>query len=368
MYRSYTVRLKPTRRQGEYMAALLAELCELYNAALQERREANRVANKNVTYYEQQKELTQLRAVSDESRGYPIAVQRDPLRRVDKAFRRFFAGLKSGKAFGFPRFRSLVRYDSFDVDSGNFVVGDGFVKLPNLGAVKLRTRCHLRGTPKVVHVKRVGNKWQARICCDIGPAPEKVVVKSVTGIDVGLTTLATLSDGTEVENPRWTAREADRLASANRNLALKTRGSKNRAKAREHLRRVHQRIQGLRRSYLHDVSNWLIANYDLIAYEKLTIMSMARGNFYKSIMDAAWRQLLNQIVCKAEWAGKYAVEVASGGTTQLCSGCGEKVPKTLKERTHNCGNCGLTLGRDHNAAINVLNRGVRSVGLVPAIV
>jgi putative transposase len=109
---------------------------------------------------------------------------------------------------------------------------------------------------------RCRHKWTARIVVDIGPAPEKRMVTTAVGVDVGLTTLATLSDGTEIENPRWTRAHEDRIAAANRLLARKKRHSNNRAKARETLRRAHQRAANARKNYLHHVSKWLVGGCD----------------------------------------------------------------------------------------------------------
>jgi putative transposase len=358
MHRTYTMRLTPTRRQGERLAALLEECREIYNAALGERKSAWQVCRKQINYYDQQNQLTELRSLSPESASFPSAIQRDPLRRVDRAMKAFFSRLKTGEKPGYPRFRSRSRYDSFTVDAANFgFKPDGTIRIAGLGHFRFRTRCHLRGAPKELRIKWCGNHWTATVAMDIGPAPDKIAVRNAVGIDLGLTTLATLSDGAEIENPHWTKREETRLAEANREMARKKRGSSNRAKARERLRRVHQRIAGLRSSYLHRVSARLVASYDLIAYEDLRIRNMVRSTMAKSIMDAAWNQLIYQLTYKAEEAGRYAVAVDPRGTTQRCSGCGEKVPKTLAQRQHDCPKCGLSLGRDHNAALNILRLG-----------
>jgi putative transposase len=201
------------------------------------------------------------------------------------------------------------------------------------------------------------------LVCDVGAAAEKVPVVRAVGLDLGLSSLATLSDGATIENPRWTDQQQRQLAAANRALARKQRDSRNRAKARERLRRVHQRIQGRRRSYLHQISAFLVSRYDLIAFEKLNIRGLARTRLAKSILDAAWRELTWQIAYKAEEAGKWSVGVNPRGTTQMCSACGQKVAKQLQERTHQCPHCGFTLGRDHNAALNILRLGESLVGL-----
>jgi putative transposase len=365
MMRSYQVRLKATKRQGLALGALLAECCELYNAALQERRDAWKICQKNVTLYDQMKELTQLRAIDPESASFPLKIQRDPLRRVDLAFQSFFRRVRARQTPGYPRFKSRDRYHSFTVDAESFRVEGDRIVVTKLGGFRFHTRCKLKGTPRVLHVKRCGQKWRAVIVCDIGPAPERVAVKTAIGIDVGVRTLVTLSNGGEVLNPRWTQEAEERLARANRQLATKRRGSNNRAKARERLRRVHEAIQGRRREWLHGVSKWLVANYDLIAFEKLDIRGMVKdapaSPVRKSILDAAWAELIWQVTYKAESAGKWAVPVDAGGTTETCSGCGEIVPKKL-QRQHQCAKCGLALGRDHNAAINVLQRGLRCAG------
>jgi putative transposase len=353
------MRMKPTGRQRERLAAMLEECRELYNAALGERRSAWQVCRKRIGYYEQQKSLTELRALCAASADFPAAIQRDPLRRVDRAMQAFFRRLKSSEKPGYPRFRPRSRYQSFTVDGQNFrFTPEGTLRIVGLGCFRFRTRCHLRGMPKELRVKRAGECWTATVVMDIGPAPDKKPVRNAVGIDLGISTLATLSDGTEIANPRWTHREEIRLAEANRVLARKKRGSKNRAKARERLRRVHQRIAGLRSAYLHGVSRQLIDSYDLIAHEDLRIRNMVRSTMAKSILDAAWGALIRQLAYKAEEAGRWVVPVDPRGTTQRCSGCSTKVPKRLAERQHDCPQCGLSLGRDHNAARNILRLGL----------
>ena len=357
MIRTYTMRLKVTRKQDETLTCLLAQLCELYNMALQQRRDVWKSHHLGIGYYDQQKQLTELRAGVKEYNDGPLKIQRDPLRRLDRAFKGFFRRIKSGEKPGFPRFRSRDRYDSFNVDKQNFAFKNGTLRIAKLGIFRTKTKCKIKGDPLEIRVKRCGHKWQAQVVCDIGPAPEKIAVRNAIGIDLGLTSLAVLSDGTEIANPRWTRQEEDHLAEANQSLARKTKGSKNRAKAKERLRRVHQRIAGLRSSYLTGIAKQLVSEYDLVAHEKLNIRGMARSCFAKSIMDVAWNQLIFKLNSEAECAGKWVIPVNPKNTTQLCSGCGENVPKTLKDRWHSCPHCGMCLSRDENAALNILRLG-----------
>jgi putative transposase len=360
MLRAFQFRLKPNALQCKALELALRDNCETYNAALQERRDAWKLERKAITYRMQQNELTELR----QDKAFAVIacdIQRDPLRRVDRAFKAFFRRCKAGQVPGFPRFRSANCYDSFGFSMP--AIRDNSLNIPNIGRIKLRGGREVTGRAKFCTVKRDGKRWTASIVADIGTAPEKRAVSHAVGIDVGLTTLVTLSDGTEIENPRWTKRYENRIACANRVLARKQKRSKNRIKAKEALRRAHQRAVSARTNYLHHISKWLVAHYDLIAYEDLTISNMARSKLAKGILDAAWGQLIGQIKYKAESAGAWAVPIRPHGTTIRCSYCGKDVPKTLAERTHDCPHCGLSLGRDHNAALNTLALGMSAAGV-----
>ena len=362
MLRSFELRLKPKAEQRAALMHILADSAETYNAALQERRDAWKLCQKAVTYYDQQAELTELRK-DPQFAVIAVDIQREPLRRVDRAFKAFFRRVKAGQTPGYPRFKSRDRYHSF-AWSAPRLHADG-LQVPNLGRIRFKASRTPSGALRMATIVRCGEKWTARIVCDIGPAPEKRTVTTAVGMDVGLTTLVTLSDGTEIENPRWTRQHEDRIAATNRLLARKHKRSKNRARAREALHRAHQRAANARRNYLHLVSKWLVGNYDLIAHEALNIKGMAQGNLAKSIMDAAWSILLSQLTYKAEQAGVWVVPVNPRGTSQLCSGCGQNVPKKLAQRVHQCPHCGLVLGRDENAGRNILALGIRAAGVSP---
>lgn len=358
MFRTYTMRLKPTKRQGLILTDLLEHLCVLYNSALADRSNSWKQEQKQVGYYDQQAALTEFRHLSEEVSAFPVAIQRCPLRRVDKSFSEFFRRIKNGEKPGYPRFKSKTQYTSFDVNSAKFRIEGNIIVITKLGGFRFKTKYKFKGTPKVLHIQKKGNHWIAGIIFDIGKETEKITVKSAIGIDLGLTTFVTLSDGTEIENPRWTIREEERLSLANQDFSRRKFGSKNRNKSKERLRRVYQRIAGLRATYSTTVAKNLFSNYDLIVHEKLNIRDMVQGRLAASIMDAAWGKLIWRLQCEAEKAGKWLIPINPRNTTKMCSGCGELVPKTLAQRTHYCHVCGLVLGRDHNAALNILALGV----------
>jgi putative transposase len=215
MLRTFQFRMQPNHRQRQGLEFILADNCETYNAAFEERRDAWRLERKSVTYRMQQDELTQLRRQAV-FRLIACDIQRDPLRRVNLAFQAFFRRLKAalkkqppreGEAqeSGFPRFRSVQRYDSFTFSLPR--VEGRHLRIPKLGLVKMRGGRPVSGRAKVCTVKREGRRWTANIVCDIGPAPDPVPVTTSIGIDVGIQSLATLSNGETIANPRW-AKEA----------------------------------------------------------------------------------------------------------------------------------------------------------------
>ena len=375
MIRSYRYPLLPTQAQAATLVSWLGACCDLYNGALQERRDAWRKLSKSLQLNDQSKSLPEIRATVDGWGEVPAVVALSALRRLDKAYAAFFRRCKAGEKTGFPRFKKRQRYDSFSIGSvagrsharGTLIV-DGRVAIPKLGYVKFNQYRPLQGRVLDVIVRREADKWYVVFQCDVGAAPARVDLATVAderiiGIDVGLTTLATLSDGEPVENPRHGKAAAKRVAAAQRSLARKQRGSKSRRRAVVHLQRAYAHVRNQRLDTARKAAALLVAKFDVFCFEDLAISRMVHGNLAKSIYDAAWRLLIAATVCKAESAGKYVVATDPRGTTIECSQCGCAVPKRLDERTHRCGNCGLVLCRDHNAAINIKRRGMRLLGL-----
>ena len=265
MIRTYTMRLKVTRRQDETLTRLLAQLCELYNMALEQRRNAYRELRVSVTYRNQQAQLTELRSGVEEYASFPVAIQRDPLQRVDRAFKAFFRRCKTGEYPGFPRFRSIERYDSFSVPKGRFRHSVAGVSLVSIGAFKVKTRCRIEGDPLELRIKRCGNKWQRSDDLRNRERPRKDSRAECRWYR----SRAYHSGDTE----RWHGNSKPSVDQTGRgdtsqgecDLSRKVKGSGNRRKARERLRRVHQRIAGLRSTYLTKVAKDLLAFHDLVA-------------------------------------------------------------------------------------------------------
>ena len=185
---------------------------------------------------------------------------------------------------------------------------------------------------------------------------------SSTGIDVGLTVFAVLSNGEAIDNPRFAKKAERELRRTSKSLSRKQKGSKNRVKARTALASVYQKIAAQRRDFAHQESRKLVNRFDLIGFEKLNIAGLSRGRLGKFILDAAWGMFLKFVVYKAANAGKHAVPVRAAGTSQECPWCGEIVPKVLSERQHRCQCWSQVLDRDHASAMVIEARALAVAG------
>jgi len=360
--KNFKYRLYPTVAQTVALDGQLSEACRLYNAALQERRDAYRAARKSLGYCDQANQLKEIRAQGDLALANFSCCQ-DVLRRVDKAFSAFFGRVRKGRKPGYPRFRSVRRYDSITFPSygdGCRMLDGGKLRLQGVGAVKVKLHRPIEGEIKTVTVKREAGKWYAvfSVECDAKPLPPST---EATGVDVGLTAFATLADGTGIENPRYYKEAQAALGRAQRKVARRKRGGSNRKKAVRELQRAHAHVRNQRADFAHKVARTLVVMFGLIVIEKLNVKGMAAGMLAKSVNDAGWSSFTAKLTYKAAEAGRALVEVDPRGTSQRCV-CGAPNPKTLSQRWHQCDSCGLSVPRDHASALEILRLGLSLLG------
>jgi putative transposase len=366
MRKTFRYRLYPTKAQAELLDRQLGEACRLYNAALQERRDAWRINRESVNYYTQANQLKEIRAAGDLTLANFSACQ-NVLRRVDETFKAFFRRVKRGGKAGYPRFKSLARFDGFTFPS----YGDGCkmidtkLRLQGVGLVKVKLHRPVEGVIKTVTVKREAGKWHACLGVEYEPEPPPAHAGSV-GVDVGLSAFATLSDGAEVENPRYYREAQKKLRRAQRKVARRKRGSQRRRKAALLLQKAHAHVRNQRADFHHKISRWLVNNYGLIAVEDLNVKGLARGMLAKSVNDAGWAAFITKLAQKAEEAARVLVKVDPRGTSQRCV-CGATVPKDLSRRWHECQSCGLSVSRDHASALEILRLGLSRLTLNQAL-
>jgi len=359
MRRTFKYRLYPTRAQVEALHGQVDEACRLYNAALDERRSAWRMNRISLRYLGQANQLKAIRAAGNVGVANFSACQ-DVLRRLDKTFTAFFRRLKDGEKAGYPRFRSRFRYDSLTWPSwgdGCTLRPTGRLYLQGVGDLKVKWHRPLPADAviKTVTAKREAGKWYVCFSVEM-PEPDPLPpCDQALGVDVGLTTFATLNDGREINNPRHFRAAERRLRIAQRKLARRKKRSRRRLKARQEVARVHAHVRSQRRDFHHKTAYDLVQNYGRIAVERLNFKGLAGSMLAKSVHDAGWSQFIAILTDKAACAGRTLIAVNPAGTTQRCSECSEHVPKTLVQRTHTCPACGLVLGRDLNAALNILH-------------
>jgi putative transposase len=361
--RSYKFRIYPTRAQVSRLERTLDICRELYNAALQERRDAWRIARKSVVYKDQQNQLPEIKAIRPELGMVHSQVLQDVLRRLDKAFDAFFRRVKTGDKAGFPRFRSRARYDSFTYSQSGFAIEHGKLRLSKIGMVKIKLHRPIEGKVKTLTITRSSTgKWYAcfSVECEAKPLQQ---VSSAVGIDMGISNFATLSTGEVIDNPKFFRGEEKQLAKAQRKLSAAKKGSPERSKQRKVVARVHERIANKRRDFAHQESRYLADKFGVIIFEKLNIRGMVKNHcLAKSIQDAAWSQTIQFTAYKAESAGRFEVEVNPRNTSNTTFCCGEKVDITLADRVIHCPKCHSVTDRDYNASLNILALGLQSIG------
>jgi putative transposase len=327
---------------------------------------------KSISHYDTIKMLPGWKQDKPELKNVYSQVLQEVCSRVDLALAAFFRRVRAGEKPGYPRFRGYGRYDSFTYPQLGFELRGAGLHLPKIGTVKIILHRPICGNIKTLNVRRdaVGN-WYANFSCEVAPVPLPISQKAA-GIDVGLESFATLSNGEKVPNPRFFRRDEKELAKAQRKLSQAEKGTPERAKRRRAVQHIHQRIANRRKDFAHQLSRQLVNEYGMLALEKLNgqdmlVQSAASHNhpLAKSIADAAWHQLVQHLTYKAECAGREVVLVDPRNTSQRCSQCGVLVEKSLSVRVHQCPVCGLAIDRDENAAINILALGLQGLDTSP---
>ena len=389
MRRSYVFRLRPTARQHVSLAQCLDAHRELYNAALQERRDAWSHNQTRIYYGDQSAQLTEIRAVRPDQAVWSFSSQQASLRRLNKAFDGFFRRVKTAKPgvkAGYPRFKGRGRFDSVewpkDGDGARWLPEHKRVYLQGIGEVKVELHRPVLGRVKTVQIKSQGRRWVLVLSCDDVPVARLPETGRQVGIDVGIASFATTSDGEHIDNPRWGRAADDRLAAAQQRLQRAKRGSKNRRRKRQTVAARYRKIANQRKDFHHKQARALGARYDVLVVEDLQIANMLRrakpvpdpdspGQFLKngaraksglnrSISDASWGGFVSKLRAKAEEAGRVWIEVDPRHTSDGCERCGYAARENrVTQAVFRCVSCGHgPTHADEHAARNILRAGL----------
>ena len=282
------------------------------------------------------------------------------------------AGKKKATKKGFPRFKKhqtpgSVEYKTcgwkLSEDRRTITFTDGF----KAGSFKLwGTRdLHFYQLKQIkrVRVVRRADGYYVQFCLDVERLEKREPTGKTIGLDVGLTHFYTDSDGKTVENPRHLRKSEKALKRLSRKLSRTLKGSKNRAKSRNRRARKHLKVSRQRKDFAVKLARCVVQSHDLVAYEDLMVRNMVKNRkLSKSISDAAWSAFRNWLEYFGQVFGVVTVAVPPHYTSLNCSKCGKVVKKSLSTRTHKCDHCGLVLDRDWNAALNILELALRTVG------
>jgi putative transposase len=329
--------------------------------------------SEKVDYYLQASELRQTKERFPEYKDIYADCQQQNLMRLDKASKRWSTPDKNDKRGGRPRFKKRGDLCSFTFPrvncpkAGAHLIGNTLL-LSKIGEIEVILHRPIPNgfTLKQATILHKADAWYVSLSLEDGAVPEPMPVddiKASVGIDVGLEKFLTTSDGQFISVPQFYRKGQAKLARQQRQLSRQQKGSKNYAKQANKVAKSHLHVARQRKEFHYQVAHWLCATYDLISFEDLNIRGLARTRLAKSILDVAWGAFLNILQAVAVKRGKQVVEVDAKRTSIECSGCGVRVEKVLSDRVHNCPECGLVIDRDWNAAINILSRGLRTVGL-----
>lgn len=366
MRRSFKYRLWTNANQDRELGIMLETHRRLYNECLSLRQMTWQCYKVLFSYADSSRWFKGQRGTNPYFRRLNFSSAQTTLRQLDRSFANFYRRVREKVARpGYPRFRTKDRCHSFTFPKHRDGVRLTGTRLyvQNVGSIRVKLHRPVEGKINTVTLKREVGKWYVIFSCDLGVVVVPPSMLPTVGIDVGLESFLTTSNGTDEPNPRYHKGALPQLRVAGRAVARKKKGGTSRRKAVRRLQKVHTRVRNLRREHHHAVACRLVLAFGLIVAERLTIKRMLRnGKLSRAISDAGWASFLDILSYKAEKAGAQYVEIDSRDTSQECSGCGQEVRKKLSVRWHDCPSCGLSIHRDHNAAQNILARGLARTG------
>jgi putative transposase len=383
--RAYKFRAYPTCPQEGRAVRLLADHCDLYNAALEERREAWRMRKAGISYCMQSAQLKDIRKADPGGQGrHSFTAQQQTLRRLDTAFKAFYARCKAaggGKKPGYPRFKPYQRFSQVmfvNRDGAKWEAASGrwaYATFQAVGRVKVKQHRSVPGLVKALQLKQEHRRWYVIVVTDTEPEPLPPAGREV-GVDVGIARFLTTSDGEVVGTPGFFVASADLIADLQRRKERATPGSGNRDRLRRALARQWRKVRNRRRDFHHKTARTLVSECDVIVLEELNIAGMtrrstpkpdphnpggylpnraaAKAGLNRSILDAGWAQFITILAGKAEEAGRRVVFVNAAGTSITCYQCGRRCERPRQD-TVACPVHG-PMDADVNGARNIFTR------------
>jgi putative transposase len=372
MEKAYKYRIYPNKRQKELFAKTFGCVRFVYNHYLAKRKEIYENEKKSMSCYDCIKDLTKLKSEHDWLKESDKCSLQNALKDLDSAYKKFF---KEGA--GYPKFKGKKTHKfsyRTSYTNNNIEVKDKKIKLPKVGWVRTKDKMIPKGRILNATVSQSpSGKYYVSVCCTDVEIEQFPKTCNTVGIDLGIKNFAITSDGEIYDNPAFLKQSLDKLVKLQRELSRKTRGGSNWNKARIKVARMQEHIVNQRKDFLHKLSHQFVRYNDLISVEDLDVKSIMEkknenlsnkqnANVHRSMADVSWHEFVRQLQYKCDWYGKKLIKVDRYyPSSQICSCCGNKYPivKDLTVRDWVCPKCGARLDRDINAAINILNEGLR---------
>ena len=366
MEKAYKYRIYPNKTQQELIQKTFGCVRFVYNYYLDKRIKAYQENKTSLNYYDCCKDLTSLKKELEWLREPDKDSLQKSLKDLDEAYKKFFK-----EHSGFPRFKSKKNHKKSyrtSCTNNNIEFQNNHIKLPKLGWVKTRDAQISQGRILNATISQdPSGKYYCSLCCTDIEIKHLPPTNNQVGIDLGIKDFAITSDGVKYSNPKYLQQSLNKLAKLQRELSRKTRGGSNWNKTRIKVARQYEKIRNQRQDFLQKLSTELIKENDIICIEDLNISEMIQDNrkdMRRNIGDVSWCEFTRQLQYKVDWYGRIIIKVGRYfASSQTCSCCGKKFPitKDLGVRQWTCPNCKSILDRDINAAINILNEGLKQI-------